>query len=231
MSLRAPLIASVLAIAAMLGITAWAWSAVPDGAPVVIHWSILDGRPDGHLPKAFAFLLLPLIALLLSGGYAALPRIEPRRANLLASRKLYFAGWYGALAVIAVLHAFLIMNAAGAIADAPRWILLAAALMLIVLGNYLGKSRATFFMGLRSPWSLSSNAAWEKSNRVSGHWLVATGVVTAAVVLIAGWRPALVTLVGGALIGAAAGTIASYLVWKRDPHRHSEGREEPSAHE
>ncbi|HEY1709205.1 MAG TPA: SdpI family protein [Rhizomicrobium sp.] len=226
MSLRTPLIATLTAVVTMLGITAWAWSLVPDGAPVVMHWSITDGRPDGRLPKAVAFLVLPLGTLFLSGVYAAIPRIEPRHANLLASRKLYFAGWYCALAIFTVLHAFLVLNATGIAIDVPRWVLLASALMMAVLGNYLGKSRATFFVGMRSPWSLSSDEAWKTSNRVSGHWLVAAGVVTAVVTLFAGWRQGLVTLVCGAVISAVAGLISSYLVWKRDPHRHTEGREE-----
>ena len=55
-------------------------------------------------------------------------------------------------------------------------IVMVTALFLIVIGNFLGKSHSNFFVGVRLPWTLSSDLAWEKSNRITGYGFVATGV-------------------------------------------------------
>src|SRR5580658_5533426 len=112
MSFRTPLIVSFVLIAAMAAISAWGWVAVPAHAQMAVHWGI-DGRPNGFIPKTTGLLMLPAIAIALTGLFLVIPRIEPRRNNLFSSRKLYFAGWYGGIAMLAISHLLTVMNAAG----------------------------------------------------------------------------------------------------------------------
>jgi uncharacterized membrane protein len=217
MSIRTPLIVSLVAIAAMLAVTAWGWMVIPANAQIVVHWSIAS-RPNGYLPKAIGLLVLPCGAMALSAFFALLPKIEPRRANLIASRKLYLTGWYGALGVIGVVHIFMVMNAAGLHVDVPRGVLFTAALFLVVLGNYLGKSRSTFFVGMRLPWTLSSDVAWEKGNRMTGRGFVATGIVTLPALIFVGTIPGVLVFTAGTILSVIAGGVASYVSWRRDPH-------------
>jgi uncharacterized membrane protein len=216
MPIKKPVTVSLIVIAAMLALTAWAWQITP--AVVPSHWGI-DGKANGYAAKAFVFLMQPAITAAITVLLAVVPAIEPRRANLLASRKLYFAAWYGVLALMALVHTAIVLKATGAPIDIPRWILAAVGVLFVVLGNFLGKSRPTFFLGLRTPWALSSNEAWEKSNRVAGYWLAGTGLVTVPAALVGGIWEAVAILLVGSLFGMIAGTITSYVVWKRDPHR------------
>jgi uncharacterized membrane protein len=216
MPMKKPVIVSLLLIAAMLGLSAWAWQVTP--AFIASHWGA-DGKPNGHMAKGMVLLLQPAIALGVTALFAFLPVIEPRRANLLASQKLYFSAWYGVVGLMAVVHAAIVLNAAGIHIDVPRWVMAAVGVLFMVLGNFLGKSHPTFFVGLRTPWSLSSNEAWEKSNRVAGYWLAATGLVTLPAALFGGTKEAVAILVAGSLLGVIAGTLTSYVTWKRDPHR------------
>lgn len=57
---------------------------VPPGTDVPIHWGA-DGQPNGFASPVVAFFLMPLISLGIVGLFAAIPRIEPRRAHLEAS--------------------------------------------------------------------------------------------------------------------------------------------------
>src|SRR5215510_11776394 len=70
---------------------------VPAGTEVPIHWGA-DGQPNGFASPIVAFFLMPLITLAIVGLFAAIPRIEPRRAHLEAS-----AGSFETLAIGVVL--------------------------------------------------------------------------------------------------------------------------------
>ncbi len=218
MSFRTPLIVSLVLIVAMVAISAWGWVAVPAHAQMAVHWAV-DGRPNGFMSKTTGLLMLPCIAIALTGLFLLLPRIEPRRANLFSSRKLYFAGWYGGIAMLAIAHLLTVMNGAGLRADTPRWIVIALSLLFLVLGNFMGKSRSTFFVGMRLPWMLTSEMAWEKSSRIAGRGFVATGAAALATVFFVGTIAGILVIAIGALLSATVGGIASYFYWKHDTHR------------
>jgi uncharacterized membrane protein len=218
MSIRTPLIVSFVVIASILAVSAWGWIALPAHAQMAVHWGI-DGRPNGYMPKTIGLLMLPGVEAILSLFFALLPTIEPRRANLLSSRKLYLAGWYGSLGLAGVTHLLTIVNAAGLRVDVVRWTLVATAIVFIVLGNYLGKSRSNFFVGMRLPWTLSSELAWNKGNRLAGFGLVATGVASLLALAFVGSISAILISAIGVILSFIIGGIASYVTWKRDAGR------------
>ncbi|MDZ7769653.1 MAG: SdpI family protein [Woeseiaceae bacterium] len=47
---------------------------------------------------------------------------------------------------------------------AKRW-----ACVFLVIGNYLGKVRENFFLGIRTPWTLASDEVSSRTNRVAGY--------------------------------------------------------------
>jgi immunity protein, SdpI family len=218
MNFRTPLIVSFVLIAAMVAVSAWGWVAVPAHAQMAVHWGV-DGRPNGFMSKTGGLLMLPGVAIALTGLFVLIPKIEPRRANLLASRKLYLTGWYGGIAMLAFAHLLTVMNAAGLQVDTPRWIVVAVSLLFLAIGNFMGKSRSTFLVGLRLPWTLASEAAWEKSSRIAGRGLVATGVATLVTVIFAGTAYGAAICAIGALLSFTIGGVASYIYWKRDANR------------
>jgi uncharacterized membrane protein len=216
MSIRMPLIVSLLLIAAMIALSIWAWPAIPSGAHIAIHWDI-HGRPNGYAPKAVALAVVPALAALLTAIFALWPRIEPRRGNLATGRLAYEAGWMGAVGVLAVAHILIVTEARGARLDVTGDICIAVAVLLIVLGNFLGKSRANFFVGVRTPWSLSSDLAWEKSNRLAGRLFVVTGLLTLGALAFLNAQIALIVMGVGIAASALCAIATSYIYWKRDP--------------
>jgi uncharacterized membrane protein len=161
------------------------------------------------------------MGLLVTALFLVLPSIEPRRANLVASRKLYRAGWLGALFVMTLAQAAIVMNALHRPFDVRASIVTGVSLLLIVGGNYFGKSRANFFAGIRTPWTLSSDYSWEKTHRLGGRLFVAAGIAT-LLVLAANGAPAGLFVLLGTLFGSLIVTVAmSYVYWKRDPDKNS----------
>jgi uncharacterized membrane protein len=99
----------------------------------------------------------------------------------------------------------------------------ALALLFILMGNYMAKTRPNFFAGIRTPWTLSSDFSWEKTHRLGGRLLVATGAITLIVLVAVGARPAMEILLSLLFLSMGVSIAMSYVYWSRDPDRHSAG--------
>jgi uncharacterized membrane protein len=211
------LVASAVVLAAMLAATVWAWAVLPEGARVPIHFNI-DGHADNYGSKAFGLFMAPAIVALVTALFAVLPRIEPRRRHLMQSSKLYAVVWLGVVGMLAIVHAQIVLVATGLYQGSIQIPLVAVGILFIVLGNYLGKTRSTFFMGIRTPWTLSSELSWQKTHRLGGRLFVALGVAM-IVTTFAAPKLLLPVILVGVLGTTLTVTVYSYFVWRNDPNR------------
>jgi uncharacterized membrane protein len=88
MNTRIPLTVSLVLIAVMIVPALWAWHVLPADMQIAVHWGI-DGKPNGYAHKTFGVFVIPVLATLVTGLLAVVPRVEPRRLNLAASAKFY----------------------------------------------------------------------------------------------------------------------------------------------
>ena len=218
MNLRLPMTIGFLLIAAMAAMSVWGWLALPADAQLATHWGF-DGRVNGHMSKGIGLVLLPAIALATTLFIALIPRIEPRREHLAESRKAFFVFWIGALGVLALGHAMIVLTAMGYAIDIPGTLLIAVAVMLAAGGNYLGKVRSNFFLGIRTPWTLSSELSWEKSHRLLGRLFVLSALVTLAVRFAVGVEAGYLAFAATVTASAVVAIVSSYVYWKQDPER------------
>lgn len=218
MNLRVPLTMSLVLLAAMAAVSAWGWTVLPADVRIASHWGF-DGQVNGTLPKGAGLLFLPAIGLGVTLLLALVPRIEPRRENLIASRKAFFALWLGALVVIAASHAMIVLSAMGYAFDLPGAMMISIALTIAFAGNYLGKVRPNFFIGIRTPWTLSSDLSWEKSHRMLGRLFVFSALAALAARFAIGTEAGFVVLAATLTASAVIGIASSYVYWRQDPER------------
>lgn len=64
-------------------------------------------------------------------------------------------------------------------ADIPMGMVgsLLVGVVLIILGNYLPKSRKNNFIGIKLPWTLNDEDNWNKTHRLSGYAYIASGAL------------------------------------------------------
>jgi uncharacterized membrane protein len=212
------LIANTVLVAVMTGISVWAAQTIPEGAQVPVHWN-LNGEPDGVASKAEALLFMPTIALLSTALMWLLPKIDPRRANMAASGKFWNAVSIAVVAFLAYVHGLVLLNASGRQLEIPDYLLPALALMMVVIGNYLSKTRSNWFGGVRTPWTMSSDYAWDRTHRWAGRLFVASGAAGIAAWMIADSRTAFFVLTLAVLASSLVSVALSYVFWKADPTR------------
>ena len=219
---RQGLAISALVVAGMAALSVWGWFQTPADAAIPVHWSA-TGEVNRYGTRLEAFGLMPALAAGLSLLLAFAPKIDPRGRNLAKSGPLLITVWMGTLAILAVSHIALVLSATGTL-DAegpvmPRMILIAVALFMAVLGNLLGKARPNWFVGVRTPWTLSSDHAWDVTHRWAGRGFVATGLIGGAAILIAPINIGLTVFFILLAITAIGSIVLSYLAWRTDPER------------
>ena len=91
--------------------------------------------------------------------------------------------------------------------------------VMIVLGLVIARARPNFFVGVRTPWTLSSDLSWDKTHRWASRVFLAIGL--AGLLSLVFLPPAHVTiaLITALLTGSLGLAVYSWWVWKNDPNR------------
>ncbi len=214
---RRPMIFSAIVVGAMFLLSAWAWTQLPADAQVPIHWGV-DGTPDGYASKTVGLFLLPAVTAGVALLLAVIPRFEPRRANLERSGQAYAVVRVGAVAILGIVHVVAIAATLGSDIDMTRVVMITTGALFIGIGNYMPKMRPNFTMGIRTPWTLSSDRSWDRTHRLGGRLFVLEGAVFVVLGLLGVASEFLIgAIIAGIVVVIVVAFAYSYLVWKDDP--------------
>lgn len=208
-------------VAVMFAVSAYAWFHLPAHVRIPVHWGI-DGRPDRFAGKAKGLLLEPCIAMMVVLVFRIIPIIEPRQRNLLRSFVAYRAVALSVTGFMLALHILVTGNLLGLFHVSMTAIAgIGVSILLMALGNYMGKVRSNFLFGIRTPWTLSSNLTWDKTHRLGGRLMFLSGLaglVLCPVLGSAGFRIFIVLVIASAFFSV----FYSWLVWRKAPDRRQE---------
>lgn len=173
----------LLFVLASCGLALWFWPQLPD--PMPTHWGV-DGRPDSWMPRTWGALLGPLVSLFVYVTMTLSPFVDPRSRNWAALGEIYPVLKTGVSALMLFITYLALSSAASPDQVLPSaHLLVGIGLMFVVLGNYLPKVRSNFFLGIRTPWTLSSDEVWVRTHRLAGKLMVLMGLVFMA----SAWLP------------------------------------------
>lgn len=169
-----PKLPLVLAVA-MVVIGAVLYPSLPSRIPV--HWG-LTGAIDRWAPKSVASVFLPVLITL--GLYLLLwlvPYLDPQRANIIKSKQVYAIAIELMSGVMAVVFLTSMLASFRPSFPVASVIQVTTGVMFIVLGNYLGRVKRNWTIGVRYSWTLSDDTVWTRTNRLGGRLFVAAGAI------------------------------------------------------
>jgi uncharacterized membrane protein len=210
---RATVVGLVLAAAAVAG-SLVVWSRVPD--PMPVHWNIW-GRPDGWQPRAFGLLLMPGLIVAVSVLMPLSLRLERRREHIERSAQPIAVILVTMAGVFCAFHGLMLRAVLAPSGElSGRAVLAVIAAMMLVFGNVMGKLRSNSLVGVRTPWTLASEAVWHRTHRFAG-WSMTVGAVLALATCClpppAMFAAGLASILAGALVPVAY----SYAIRERTP--------------
>lgn len=170
---RTSLFGLVICLAAF-AVTAYFYPHLPQRMP--IHWDA-SGAVDGYAPRTWGSLLTPGLMALIWLLFSVLPRIAPRGYRLDTFIGAYSAVMLAILGMLFIVHAMMLLAAAGARVPIAQLVPMLVGLLLLIVGNYMGKIRKNFFIGFRTPWTLANDEVWAQTHRLGGWLMAAAGLL------------------------------------------------------
>ena len=198
---------------ALLAFSLWALPQLPD--KVATHWG-LDGQPDGWSSARFGALLLPGVMVLMSALFAVLPSIDPLKKNYAFHGSVYFLFVNVIVAFMGVVHLLVLGSALGWPVDMRRVLPILIGALFVFIGRLLPRIQPNWFMGIRTPWTLSSEQVWRKTHEVGATCFTAAGVGIMLIGLFAPGGMATKLMLAAILLGAFWPVVYSYLEWRRE---------------
>lgn len=211
---------SLLLIAFSFAFAAIMYPSLPELIPT--HWDAA-GDADAYTPKPWGAFLLPAIAWLVFVVMKLIPVISPKGFRTDHFMEVVRLFQVVLVAFMAVLTVMTLLYAAGYEINMPRFLSAALGVLFVILGNYLGKVRKNFFIGIRTPWTLASSEVWARTHRLAAWLFTLAGIATLmSAVYLQGLQVAVVS----ALIAGIVPVIYSFLLYRRLEGFEPEGEDE-----
>ncbi len=184
MSTRTTTLLVVILIAAALLAGLLLWNRLPD--PMASHWGFND-QVDGRMSKAWGIFLMPLMSLGLFLLFLVIPNIDPLKANIAQFRGMFnLFILFVMLFLVYVYGLTLAWNLGFTHFRMSQSLLPAIGLLFILVGFMLRRAKRNFFIGIRTPWTLSSDKVWDETHRLGSILFIASGLLALVGALLGG---------------------------------------------
>lgn len=158
----------------VVAVGALAWPQLPDMIPS--HWNSA-GEIDGYATK-WIMWLMPAVMLGTLLLFRVLPKIDPKKINYKRFTSEY--EWIQVALISFFSYFFLLQILAGLNEDFAadyfsRLLFGGMGVMFILLGSPMRTLKQNFFVGIRTPWTLTNAKSWKKTHEMGGRLFIAMG--------------------------------------------------------
>ena len=213
MSIRTTIIVVLILLIAATAVGLALWNRLPD--PMASHWDEND-HVNGYMSKFWGVFLMPLITLGMLVLFLLIPNIDPLKANIAQFRDVF--NLFIAIIVGFMVYVYFLTlrwNLGYTNLGIGRAMLPALGLLLFFVGYLMRKSKRNFFIGIRTPWTLSSDRVWEETHRLGSILYMISGALAFLGALFGGSMALWLLLVP--LIGSTIITLVySYVLYQRE---------------
>lgn len=148
------------------------WNRLPD--QIATHFG-QGNVPDGWSSKPMAVFGLPLILVALHLFCIFITLNDPKKKNI--GRKILPIIFWMIPIISLLVNSATYGIALGLKIDIELIVSLLLGLLFIIFGNYMSKIRQNYTVGIRLPWTLSSEDNWDKTHRLAGKLWIVGGVL------------------------------------------------------
>jgi uncharacterized membrane protein len=197
-------------IGVMFAIAVIVFPTLPDRVPS--HWNF-RGEIDGYSGRFAGAFMLPLLCAGLYALLVALPRIDPRRQNYASFAVAYRRLRFLLVAFFMVLYLVTLASAMGYPIRTGSIVLSCVGLLFVGIGSVMGSLKPTYFVGIRTPWTLADDVVWERTHSISAPVWMGAGALGVASPLLPVPYDSILFMV--AVLGASMFSVVySYILYR-----------------
>jgi len=147
------------------GVAFYFYPKMPD--IVASHWNA-QGQVDGYMPKFWGLFLMPLISLLMAVLLLLIPKIDPLKENIKKFRKYFDTFIVLILLFLFYIYSLTIIWNSGKTFNMTYAMVPVFAVIFYFAGILIEKAKRNWFIGIRTPWTLSNEEVWDKTHKIGG---------------------------------------------------------------
>lgn len=181
-------------------------------ARMASHWG-MDGEVDGYMARDAGTFFVPVLTAAIAALMHVLPSFDPKKGNY-----IHFQKEYDELVVVLVAfmdYVYLLSLAfnLGYSFNLLQFMAPAFGVLFLYAGAILAKAKQNWFVGIKTPWTLSSEKVWDRTHALGSKLFMAAGAVAFLGVLVPRMFVASVVIVVAA---AAATFVYSYAEYQKE---------------
>jgi len=180
---------------------------------IASHWNA-QGQVDGYMSKFWGLFLMPLLSMMLFLLFIAIPKIDPLKHNIEKFRE-YYDGFV-VLIIVYLFYVYLltIFWNIGIRFSMVQPLAPAMGILFYYIGILIENAKRNWFIGIRTPWTLSSEKVWEKTHKIGGKLFKIAGII--AFIGVFFQRYALFFILVPIILVAAYTIVYSYFEYQKE---------------
>jgi uncharacterized membrane protein len=192
-------------------ITIFFYPTLPD--PIISHWNAA-GQADGYMSKFWGVSIIPIIMIACVALFAVIPLIDPLKKNYEKFRSYYEGFILLFVLYLLAIQVQIILWSIGYQISPNRTFPLLFGILFIYIGFLLEHAEQNWFVGIRTPWTLSSETVWKKTHQIGGTFFKISGIICFAGVLFPEF--AIWFILVPALVTATFTIVYSYYAFQKE---------------
>jgi uncharacterized membrane protein len=166
-------IAIILIIISIL-LSIYFYPQLPDEIPT--HWNA-EGEIDDYSNKITGLFLMPFISIILFLIFIAIPHIDPLKKNIVGFRKYFDRFIFLLIAFMFYIHILTILAGLDKPFSMNVALIPAMAILFYYAGILMQNAKRNWFIGIRTPWTLSSEKVWKKTHLLGSRLFKIAGAI------------------------------------------------------
>ncbi len=175
MSTRTTIFITIFLIAFSLVFSLSVYNSLPE--QMASHWNEA-GQVDGTMSRFWGAFMMPLVVLGMLAFFLVIPNIDPLKANIAKFRGQFNTFITLIVAFMTYIH---ILTTAWNLGydqfNMGTAMMPALGLVFIFAGIMMRKAKRNFFIGIRTPWTLSSDHVWDETHRLGAVLFIGSGII------------------------------------------------------
>lgn len=142
------------------------------------HWDAA-GQVNGYMSKTWGLFLMPLLSAVIFLAFLLAPRMDPLRKNIDQFRGYLDIFMLLFFSFLSYLYLLTLLWNLGYQFNLISFMAPGLGVIVYYAGVMMENARQNWSIGIRTAWTLSSEAVWDRTNRLAGRLFKAAGALAA----------------------------------------------------
>lgn len=177
------------------------------------HWNMY-GNVDGYSSRLFNVLFFPFLQIFLFLLLYIIPKIDPKRKNILKFEDKFHLFVYSILIFMLLLQIYVYLWNTGV--EIPVGVVMPVLMgvLFYIVGDMVKDAKQNYTIGIRTPWTLSSERVWDRTHILGGRLFKICGILSILSIFISSYS--FVVVISSVILSTIYLFVYSYLEYMKE---------------